>query len=67
MGTGTYLTTMQVIIRITGRSATSQPPGNATYLKGCSCCIIKEKDESNRVWVTYSTYNTYHYYNYYFL
>ena len=42
-------------------SAVSPPPENATYVKECGCYIIKEKDERERVGVTYTTYYTYHY------
>ena len=40
-------------------SAVSPPPENATNVKECGCYIVKEKDESNRVWVTFTTYYTY--------
>ena len=42
-------------------SAALSPPKNATNVEGCGCYIVKEKDESDRAWVTYSTYYTYHY------
>ena len=42
-------------------SAVSPPPENATNVKEYGCYIVKEKDESDRVWVTYTTYFTYHY------
>ena len=35
-------------------------PENETDVKRCGCYIVKEKDESDRAWVTYSTYYTYH-------
>ena len=31
--------------------AISPPPENATNVKECGCYIVKEKDESERVWV----------------
>ena len=31
------------------------------YVKECGCYVGKEKDEIDRVWVTYTTYKTYHY------
>ena len=42
-------------------SVVSPPPENATNVKECGCYIEKEKDESERVWVTYTTHRTYHY------
>ena len=42
-------------------SAASPPPKNATNVEVCGCYIIKEKDESDRAWVTHTTYYTYHY------
>ena len=39
--------------------AASQPPENAINVKECGCYIIKEKEESDRAWVTYTTYKTY--------
>ena len=42
-------------------SAVSPPPENATNVKECICYIVEEKDESERVWVTYTAYKTYHY------
>ena len=42
-------------------SAASPPTKNATNVEGCGCYIVKKKDESDRVWVTYTTYYTYHY------
>ena len=40
--------------------AASPPPKNTTNVTGCGCYIVKRKDESERVWVTYITYYTYH-------
>ena len=42
-------------------SAVSPPLENATNVKECGCYMVKEKDEIDRVWVTYTTYYTYHY------
>ena len=42
-------------------AAVSPPPENATNVKKCDCYIVKEKDESDRVWVAYTTHETYHY------
>ena len=42
-------------------SAVSPPPENATNVKEYGCYIVEEKDESKRVWVTYTTIKTYHY------
>ena len=41
--------------------AVSPAPENATSVKECGCYIVKEKDETDKVWVTYTTYETYHY------
>ena len=40
--------------------AASPPPKNVTNIEECGCYIVKEKDESDRAWVTYTTYFTYH-------
>ena len=42
-------------------SAVSPPPENATSVKECGFYIVKEKDENDMVWVTYTTYKTHHY------
>ena len=42
-------------------SAASPPPENAINVKECGCYIVKEKNERERVGVTYTTYYTYHY------
>ena len=42
-------------------SAVSASPENATNVRECGCYIVKEKDESQRIWVTYTTYKTYYY------
>ena len=34
-------------------------PENATNVRECGCYIVEEKDESERVLVTYTTYRTY--------
>ena len=36
-------------------------PEGAEDVKECGCYIIKDVQESDRVWVTYTTINTYHY------
>ena len=35
--------------------AASPPSENSTNVTGCGCYIVKRKDESERVWVTYTT------------
>ena len=40
--------------------AVSPPPENAPNVKECGCYIVKEKDESERVRVTYTIYYTCH-------
>ena len=42
-------------------SAASPPPKNAINVEQCGCYIVKEKDESDRAWVTYTKYYSYHY------
>ena len=42
-------------------SASSPLPKYATNVERCGCYIVKEKDEGDRAWVTYSTCYTYHY------
>ena len=37
-------------------------PQRATGIKQCGCYTIEEKDESDRVWVTYTHIHTYHHY-----
>ena len=37
-------------------SVASAPPKNAINVEECGCYIVKEKDESDRAWVTYSKY-----------
>ena len=38
-------------------SSVSEPPKNATNVKGCGCYTVKRKDER---WVTYTRYYIYH-------
>ena len=40
--------------------AASPPPKNVTNIEGSGCYIVKEKDESDRAWVTYTTNFIYH-------
>ena len=50
--------TIQPIIGITGQVLYHHYP--KMQLKECGNYIVKEKDEIERVWVTYTTCKTYH-------
>ena len=43
-------------------NAVSPPSKNTDNVKKCGCYIVKEKDESDRVWVAHTTYYTHHYF-----
>ena len=42
-------------------SSVASPPKIVTNIEGRRCYIVRKKNESDRVWVTYTTYYTYHY------
>ena len=61
MGIGSYKVHDNTIDYQDYWASAAPPPPNAINVEGCGCYIVKEKEESDRAWVTYTKYYTHHY------